>query len=367
MRLGAPLDASWYAENATSFLNWADTQDAQMERMMSRFLRPAETHIFAVAAAWDAEPAPPTGGALSLLFAQNWLYIEETGRLILNDLVFAIGSIGVVFAVLWAYTSSPLLAGLGLLQIVLAFPVTLFCYSVVLRIKLFSVVQAMAVFLILGIGTDDVLILTGALLQEKDAAARPATERFACAFSSAFTAMLTTTVTTATAFGMTAIIKIPTVRYFAVFCSLMVVINFVLVCTMYLFGLILWDRHLRFRKCAWPRQRTANAAGPSANVPHDALAEPIEEVVSLVHRILSRTMRWLGGKVVRHPYKILTLFGAATVAFTVCATMLGDPTREGNPYWPKSHRARRRASTMLQSPTSLPLPSPLSPLPCPDP
>ena len=30
--------------------------------------------------------------------------------------------------------------------------------------------------------------------------------------------MLTTTVTTATAFGMTAIIKIPTVRYFAVFC-----------------------------------------------------------------------------------------------------------------------------------------------------
>ena len=44
MRLGAPLDASWYAENATSFLNWADTQDAQKERMMSRFLRPAEAH-----------------------------------------------------------------------------------------------------------------------------------------------------------------------------------------------------------------------------------------------------------------------------------------------------------------------------------
>ena len=45
MRLGAPLDASWYAENATSFLNSADTQDAQKERMMSRFLRPAEVRI----------------------------------------------------------------------------------------------------------------------------------------------------------------------------------------------------------------------------------------------------------------------------------------------------------------------------------
>lgn len=68
----------------------------------------------------------------------------------------------------------------------------------------------MAIFVILGIGADDVLILTGALLLESDAS-RPATERFASAFRSAFTAMLTTSVTTAAAFGMTAIIKIPTV------------------------------------------------------------------------------------------------------------------------------------------------------------
>ena len=73
-----------------------------------------------MAAAWDAEPAPATGGALSLLFAQEWLFKEEIGRVILSDLVFVIGSIVIVFAVLWAYTSSPLLAGLGLLQILLA-------------------------------------------------------------------------------------------------------------------------------------------------------------------------------------------------------------------------------------------------------
>jgi len=70
---------------------------------------------------------------------------------ILSDLTFAIGSIGVVFAVLWAYTSSPLLAGLGLLQILLAFPVTLFVYAVVLRIQLFSVLQAIGLGLGLGL------------------------------------------------------------------------------------------------------------------------------------------------------------------------------------------------------------------------
>ena len=104
----------------------------------------------------------------------------------------------------------------------------------------------------------------------------------------------------------------------------------------------------------WPWQRTANR--PAAT---DTLAEPVEEGVSIVHRVLSRMMRWWGGKVVRHPYKILSVFGVATVAFTVCATMLGDPdSATGNPNWPKSHRAPQRFN---HAPT--PRVSPLCPRP----
>ena len=57
---------------------------------------------------------------------------------------------GCVYAVLCAYTASPLLALFGLMQISLAFPVTLYVYVVVLQIKLFGVLQAMAIFVILG-------------------------------------------------------------------------------------------------------------------------------------------------------------------------------------------------------------------------
>lgn len=134
---------------------------------------------------------------------------EYTG-IILSDLALTIGSVGCVYAVLCAYTSSPLLGLLGLVQILLAFPVTLYLYAVVLQIKLFGVLQAMAIFVILGIGADDVLILTGALLFEDPR--KPPIERFERAFRSAFSAMLTTSVTTAAAFGMTASILVPTVR-----------------------------------------------------------------------------------------------------------------------------------------------------------
>ena len=46
-----------------------------------------------------------------------------------------------MFVVLLAYTNSIALSLLGLIQILLAFPITLWIYAVVLRIKLFGVLQ----------------------------------------------------------------------------------------------------------------------------------------------------------------------------------------------------------------------------------
>ena len=177
------------------------------------------------------------------------------------------------------------------------------------------------------IGADDVLILTGALQLEKDSS-RPAVERFGSAFRSAFVTMLTTSVTTAAAFGMTAVIKIPTVRYFAVFCSLMVTINFMLVNTLYLYCLILWDRYLRFRSL-----RTC---------------KPMNHQDTAVHRLLQHAVTSLGKLVTRHPFKVLSVFGAATAIFTVFAALLGDPnSRTGNPYWDSESLLGRRWSLEL--------------------
>ena len=57
-----------------------------------------------------------------------------------------------VFLVLFLYTASPLLALLGLLQIVFSFPVAMFIYTTIFQIKIFGVLQATAIFLLLGIG-----------------------------------------------------------------------------------------------------------------------------------------------------------------------------------------------------------------------
>ena len=365
MLLGMPVaTGSWYENgNGTVFLNADDRKPAQRRRLLSRFLRPAQARLRATAAAWQSEGQP-----LSLLFAQSWLYNEEYTGIIISDLMFTVGSIGCVYAVLWAYTSSALLSLLGLLQILLAFPVTLFIYAVVLRIKLFGVLQAMAIFVILGIGADDVLILTGALLLEEDTS-RPAVERFASAFRSAFSAMLTTSVTTAAAFGMTAIIKIPTVRYFAVFCSLMVAVNFVLVCSLFLAALVLWDRHLRFGCCV---RDSGGAGGGDGGDGGDVIktdasepaAEPSDESertagsgsgggeghsrspqrgVSAIHLCLQAFATAVGHLVIRYRFTTLAAFGGVAAVMVGFASTLPDPNVQlANPYWERAHPLGRR-------------------------
>ena len=76
--------------------------------------------------------------SVQLLYAQDWLYTTEYTGIILSDLAFTLGSVCCVYVLLWLYTASAPLALLGLIQILLAFPVTLFVYAVVLRIKLFE-------------------------------------------------------------------------------------------------------------------------------------------------------------------------------------------------------------------------------------
>ena len=68
------------------------------------------------------------------------------------------------------------------------------------EVKIFGVLQAMSLFILLGIGADDVFILTDALYAEPVEDER--TQRLGRAFGQAFATMLTTSLTTAAAFGI---------------------------------------------------------------------------------------------------------------------------------------------------------------------
>ena len=82
-----------------------------------------------------------------------------------NDMNMAMFSILFVWFWIVVHTGSFFIGSLGMLQIFLSLPVSLFLYRVVLRIDYFETLQALAVFVILGVGADDIFVMVDAWVQ----------------------------------------------------------------------------------------------------------------------------------------------------------------------------------------------------------
>ena len=110
-----------------------------------------------------------------------------------------------------------------------------------------------SMFIILGIGADDIFILSDAYAQSKviENVKESKIQRLAYATKRAVETMLTTSVTSALAFGATMVSAVPAIKYFGVFTSCLVVVNFILCCTFYLSSLTIWLHYLEDLPWFW--------------------------------------------------------------------------------------------------------------------
>ena len=128
-----------------------------------------------------------------------------------------------------------------MLQILVSLPLSLFIYRIVFWIPYFGPMQILVVFIILGIGADDVFVYSDAWHQSVEDVPREAGEawpahlkrRVAYAYSRALEAILNTSFTTAVAFFATATSSIMPISTFGIFAAICVLMNYglVMICT----------------------------------------------------------------------------------------------------------------------------------------
>eukprot|EP00927_Polykrikos_kofoidii_P029472 TRINITY_DN2548_c0_g2_i1.p1 TRINITY_DN2548_c0_g2~~TRINITY_DN2548_c0_g2_i1.p1 ORF type:complete len:1153 (-),score=132.17 TRINITY_DN2548_c0_g2_i1:175-3291(-) len=113
-----------------------------------------------------------------------------------------------------------------------------------------TVIQLIAVFLILGIGADDIFVLFDAWRQAKDSTGAAEGETanvcdiFVVAYRRSFSAMLATTATTSIAFVTGVTIQIPVIRDFCIFAAVLVAFDFVMCITLFAAGVAFWERYM---------------------------------------------------------------------------------------------------------------------------
>jgi hypothetical protein len=173
----------------------------------------------------------------------NFRYQTEALR---DDMALALGSSLIVAVAVLIHTRSPLVTLVGLLQILLSFPLAYFIYVWVAGYSYFPVLNFIGVFVVFAIGADDVFV---AVDKWKDARlgnlAASTPEIAELALPDAAKAMLSTTLTTTLAFFATAACPVAPIKLFAVFVGLLVIVVYSL-CILLVFPLLcIYDRALQ--------------------------------------------------------------------------------------------------------------------------
>lgn len=198
-----------------------------------------------------------------------------------RDLSFLIAAIVLVFIVLWFHTSSFFLAGSAILQIFLSFPLAFVIYHFIFRQLYFSALQILTIFLVLGIGADDVFVFTDAWKQAAVVLGPDVdlVTRMSWTYRRAVRAMTVTSFTTAAAFFVNAASPIMPIATLGVWAGLLILLVYLLVITVYPCSIAIWHRFWR------PRMFVRGFRKPPPDEIEREIATP------LWHRLLPKSRR----------------------------------------------------------------------------
>lgn len=191
-------------------------------------------------------------------FVQTYYYMGVLiFQVILNILMMdglkAIISFVSVFFYLRLMIGSWFLAVVGMLQIFLSLPLAWFVFSFVLKIKYFSTLNVLCIFIVAAIGADDIFIFMDAYIQSgnKGSIANESMEtRMNWVFRRSGLAMLITSATTCSAFLCTLVSPIAGTRSFGIFAALVILFDYVLVMTLYCTAVVIYhDKFEGKNKC----------------------------------------------------------------------------------------------------------------------
>ncbi|KAH8085131.1 hypothetical protein JL720_7857 [Aureococcus anophagefferens] len=261
-----PWDGAGYACRARSFYAFATPL-------------PGED---AIGALGDSQFDDISEDAMSVLWFSNFVLYEEWNFLVFSDLAFAVFS--VIFVWIWirVHVGSTVVATISMAQIVFSMPLSLFVYRVFLQITYFSPMQILAIFVILGIGADDVFVYSDVAPVARSArratarARRRARRRVAFAYARALQAIFNTS----------------PLHTFGVFAAIAILMNYGLVMTVAPAVWVLCDRAGPGR-CGAARARMASCCSRRCEARKDGRSLSTRFVEAYL-RVVSRRRVALG-------------------------------------------------------------------------
>eukprot|EP00210_Caulerpa_lentillifera_P004772 g4556.t1 len=223
-------------ENADIYNNSKTDEEDQVDELFDEFWSDLEEEL------WDyLDMNAPTPlqteysdigerDNLEIIFYNLELNDREFQRIVLSDFMWAGLSILSVWIYMLVHLGSVFLSLVGIFEIFMSFPVALFFYTPIFQIDHFSELNLLVIFILLGIGADDIFVFTDAYKQSGSVpGVDPSLQgRLMYSAARASKAVFVTSFTTMAAFFATAATPLMPMQAFGIFAALCIIFLFLI-------------------------------------------------------------------------------------------------------------------------------------------
>ncbi|KAL4238405.1 hypothetical protein ACF0H5_003114 [Mactra antiquata] len=183
-------------------------------------------------------------------YRSDMLWLEDVLRQAMKDVMFAAGSICFISIFILIHTKSLWITGFAILSIMTSFVTTNLIYRVVLDFRYIGFFHVLTLFIVLGIGADDIFVFYDVWRNTAYEAYPSLAHRLSDAYRKSVFSMLFTSTTTSVAFFASAISPLLATRSFGVFSGLVIIVNYLSVILYFPTVVIMY--HTKFEKFKWP-------------------------------------------------------------------------------------------------------------------
>ena len=253
-------------------------------------------------------------GNMSFYYNNDALMWNAIENEIIFDTMLAIASFAFILIFLWFQTGSLWITVWGIFSILSSFNITNLIYTFVFGYKYFGSFHVLSIFIILGIGCDDIFIFMDTWKQSSDSKFDNLAQRLSTVYSTAVKTTFVTSFTTMVAFLSSMQSPLLVIYSFGLFSAILVVVNYFSIIIFFPVVLVLHHKS-RKGKCCCAKIGTVNENSRSKKISNYI----IEFLEGWFFRnvVIHRVFRWV----------VVVFFMALTIVSVFYVTKL-EPNME---------------------------------------
>ena len=245
---------------------------------------------------------------------------------VILDMMLAVASFIFIFLFMWLQTGSLWLTSWGIFSIISSFNITNLIYRVVFDYRYFGIFHVLSIFIILGIGSDNIFVFMDTWKQSGKDGHDSLSTRLSEVYKRAAKATLITSFTTMMAFLSNVPSPLLAISSFGVFSAVLVMVNYISVIIFYPTVIIMHHVSRKGRCCCGPMCGKNTEADLSAPVNELSLAEAAQSKGGVAERIICFFDGWFFRNVITHKivrWAVVVIFAAFIAVSIAFATRLG--------------------------------------------